>query len=73
MDKAWDLLESELGDGPYLLGENYSVDDPYLLMITNWHENPDELFERNPRLARLCNTVKARPAVQRIWSQHFPD
>jgi glutathione S-transferase len=30
MDNAWELLERELGDGPFLLGERYSVIDPYL-------------------------------------------
>lgn len=71
MDNAWELLENELGEGPYLLGSNYSVVDPYLLMLTNWHENPDLLFERNPKLKRLCETVRARSAVERIWSRHF--
>ncbi|MFT7672208.1 MAG: glutathione S-transferase [Gammaproteobacteria bacterium] len=70
---AWDLLEGELGEGPYLLGESYSAADPYLLMITNWHEDTEALCERNPKLARLCNAVKARSAVKRIGSQHFPD
>jgi len=71
MDNAWGLLENELGEGPYLLESSYSVIDPYLLMLTNWHENPDVLFDQNPKLKRLCETVRARSAVKRIWSQHF--
>jgi hypothetical protein len=42
-------------------------------MLTNWHEQPEVLFERNPKLGRLCETVRSRPAVERIWSQHFPE
>ena len=72
MDWAWDLLEQELGDGPFLLGGQYSVIDPYLLMLANWHEQPQELLARCPKLKRLCDTVRQRPAVERIWSQHYP-
>lgn len=72
IDYSWQLLENELGQGPYLLGNTYSVVDPYLLMLTNWHEQPQALLQRNPKLGRLCAAVRARPAVERIWAQHFP-
>jgi glutathione S-transferase len=72
IDHAWSLLEDALGEGPYFLGETYSVLDPYLLMLSNWHENRDALFARYPKLGRLCRAVRARAAVERIWPQHFP-
>lgn len=72
IDYCWSLLENELNGGPYLLGQTYSLVDPYLLMLTNWHEEPDLLFTKNPKLRKLCETVRSRSAVQRIWSQHFP-
>ena len=71
MNSAWELLEQQLGDGPYLLGEQYSVIDPYLLMLAYWHQQPQELLARCPKSKRLCDTVQQRPAVQRIWLQHF--
>ena len=72
MDSAWELLDKALGNGPFLLGERYSVIDPYLLMLAYWHEQPSLLLARCPKLRRLCETVQQRPAVQRIWSQHYP-
>jgi len=73
IDRSWNLLEAELGDGPYLLGDQYSVIDPYLMMLAQWHEQPEILFARCPKLKLLCDTVQSRPAVQRIWSQHYPE
>lgn len=73
LDTAWDLLEAELGAGPYLLGDSYSIIDPYLMMLAGWHEQTDQLMARCPRLARLCASVQARKAVQSIWSQNFPE
>lgn len=72
VDSCWDLLEDEIGEGPYFLGQSYSVLDPYLLMLSNWHHDADALFKRNPKLQRLCSAVRARPAVAAIWSSHFP-
>jgi glutathione S-transferase len=72
VDYSWSIIESELGNGPYLLGQEYSLVDPYLLMLTNWHENPDELFDKNPKLLNLCEAVRSRPAVEKIWPQNFP-
>lgn len=73
MDAAWEMLEQALGDGPYLLGNSYSVIDPYLTMLVQWHEQPQQLLARCPRLKRLCDAVIARPACQAIWQQHYPD
>lgn len=73
LDRRWDLLESQLGDGPFFLGDRFSLLDPYLLMIAYWHERPDDLLARCPRLARLCAGVLARPACRAVWRQHHPD
>jgi glutathione S-transferase len=71
VDDMWSLVADAIGEGPFFLGQNYSVLDPYLLMLTNWHEDPAALFAAHPGLERLCVAVRARPAVARIWDQHF--
>ena len=72
VDHAWSQVEDAIAEGPYFLGQTYSVLDPYLLMLSNWHDKPEKLFAANPKLQRLCATVRARAAVERIWSLHFP-
>lgn len=73
LDRAWLILDKELGDGPFVLGNEYSIIDPYLLMLMNWHEEPGLLMQRHSKLGVLYETVKQRPATQRIWAQHFPE
>ena len=34
--KKLDLLDRQLGDGPFLLGDELTVPDPYLFVITGW-------------------------------------
>lgn len=77
IDKYWALLEKDMqeneSNGPYLLGAQYSVIDPYLLMLIGWHEHPEILLERCPKLAGLFNAVRQRPAVNDIWVQNTGD
>jgi glutathione S-transferase len=74
VDQYWDLLEKDMQDsqsnGPYLLGAQYSVIDPYLVMLIGWHESPNTLLEPRPKLRVLYNAVRQRPAVSKIWHQN---
>jgi glutathione S-transferase len=74
IDKYWDLLELDMAqnqsNGPYLLGNRYSVIDPYLLMLVGWHEHPETLLGRCPTLNKLFNAVRQRPAVSKVLAQN---
>ena len=82
IDKYWDLLEKDMAEnnlqrpessGPYLLGNQCSVIDPYLLMLISWHQDPRALLNRCSCLAELFNAVRRRPDVNAIWSQNNKD
>ena len=64
------LIEAELEPGPYLLGTRYSALDPYLLMLVGWHPQMDQLLARMPRLKRLCDLLRERPAIAKVWAEH---
>ena len=72
LDQYWEMVAEAIGDGPYLLGQRYSVVDICLLMIAQWHPEPDALVERYPNLGTLCDSVKKRPAIEAIWDLNFP-
>ena len=52
---------------PYLLGETYSIADPYLYMLAGWY--PGELTELTS-LARHARLMRERPAVARTEKDH---
>jgi len=76
IDEYWDLLEKDMQDnqpkGPYLLGHQYSVIDPYLMMLMGWHECTETLQKRCPNLAALFHAVCERSAVSKIHNQIIP-
>ena len=71
VDQMWGLMADAIEEGPFFLGNKYTVIDPYLLMLSSWYENPEALAAAHPKLQRLFDAVRARPAVARIWDQHF--
>lgn len=70
-DNYFNMLEPVIGNGPYFLGDTYSVLDIYLTMVAYWHPHEDALFARCPSLSALCERVKTRPAFDRVWRQHY--
>ena len=61
------LIEDQLSDGrPWVLGEAYSVADPYLMVMTGWVLRRELLApERIPFAAAHLTRVSQRPAAQR--------
>jgi glutathione S-transferase len=59
---AW--VDSELASKPYLMGEAFSVADPYLFTVTNWAPKVGVDISSLANLAAFRERVAARPAVQ---------
>ena len=66
-----DQLDTELAahGQPWLLGEHYSVVDPYALMLCRWTRGFKRPARSLPHLAPYLQRVLARPAVQRAFAQ----
>lgn len=65
-----DILDAELGrsGGPWLLGPQYSVADPYLFMVLRWTRGMQRPARTLPRLGGFLEAMAARPAVQRAMT-----
>jgi glutathione S-transferase len=60
----FDYVESGLGVGPFLAGEEFGVADAYLFVILGWARVFHFDFERWPALKTFRQLVAARPAVR---------
>jgi glutathione S-transferase len=57
--------------GPYVLGDRYSLADPYLYMLASWSPGePGDLYERVPKIGAHAALLKARPAVVKVEADH---
>ncbi|MCU6432573.1 glutathione S-transferase family protein [Undibacterium sp. Jales W-56] len=64
-----DLLENSLAQsgGAYLLGEQFTLLDPYLFMLCRWTRNMHKPARKREHLGRFLNLLAERPCVQRTF------
>ena len=68
--RFFDVIEDAIGGDPYFLAGGFGALDIYLTMLAGWHPDRDLLFERNPKVARLCAAVEERPAYRKTIAEH---
>ncbi|MET1112698.1 MAG: glutathione transferase GstA [Allosphingosinicella sp.] len=64
LGKKFDYLQEKIGDGPYFLGERFSILDAYAFAVLNWTKLHAIDIGRWPGLAAYLDRIAARPAVQ---------
>ncbi len=66
MRECFELIERRyLGDGPWALGEDFSVADGYLFTVASWLKSDGVDIAEFPRVAAHSQRMVQRPAVQR--------
>jgi glutathione S-transferase len=64
LGKKFDYLQDRIGDGPYILGDRFSILDAYAFAVLNWTKIHSIDIARWPGLVAYLERVGARPAVQ---------
>src|SRR5690606_8363798 len=65
--EKYDLAEQHFFAGPWVLGEDHSMADGYLMVFTRWARQAGLLDKaRFPKLNAHLDLVQSRPAVQRV-------
>jgi glutathione S-transferase len=60
------LIEQKLGKGPWVMGEQYTICDPYLFTIGSWIEGDGVDTTKVPGVMAHRARMLARPAVQKV-------
>ena len=68
LDQMFTIIATQLGEGPYLLGEQFSAADLYLLMLVRWGRGLPTPLNTVPALAAHAARILARPAVQATFA-----
>lgn len=65
MGACLDLIEREMLEGPWVMGETYTICDPYLFTIAEWIEGDGLDPKRFPKMHDHRTRMYERPAVKR--------
>ncbi len=60
----YEYVVKELGDQPYLLGEQFTVADAYLFVMLNWAQRMGPDLAKQSTLKAFWERVRTRPAVK---------
>ncbi len=70
MDECFSLIENEYLNGPYVMGEQFTVADTYLFTIASWMEGDGVDPARHPQLMAHRALMLSRPAVAKAVALH---
>ena len=62
---CFELIETTLLQGPWVMGNTYTICDPYLFTLAQWLDGDGVDVNRFPKLVALQTRMSDRPAVQR--------
>jgi glutathione S-transferase len=65
LGKKLDFIDQQLGDGPFLFGDDLTLPDAYLFVITGWAEKMIGL-DQWPNLEAFRQRMLQRPAVRQV-------
>jgi len=68
MSACFSLIEQMLR-GPWVMGERYTICDPYLFTIAQWLEGDSVDIDSFPKVADHFKRMSARPAVQKAFAE----
>ncbi|MDQ0462308.1 glutathione S-transferase [Caulobacter ginsengisoli] len=66
MAECFTLIETEMLEGPWVLGEAYSICDPYLFTIAGWLEGDGVDPAQFPKVSAHMARMVERPAVRKV-------
>lgn len=69
MGDAFQLIEDELFQGPFVLGHTFSICDAYLFTLADWLEGDGVDPGRFPKVHAHRERIRARPAVGKVLAE----
>jgi glutathione S-transferase len=69
MAACFELIESSLLKGPWVLGDTYSISDIYLFTIAQWLEGDGVDLQRFPKAAALQQRMAEDPVIQKVLAE----
>ena len=69
MTACFTLIERDMLRGPWVMGEQYTICDPYLYTIAGWLEGDGVELAPLPKVAAHRKRMSERPAVQKVLGE----
>ncbi len=69
---CWRVMDAQIAPGTYLLGDELSVLDLYVAVVSRWGPRRRQFYAAAPRMAEVVRRVDADPRLAALWADRFP-
>lgn len=66
MTASFEMIETKMMKGPWVMGDTYTVCDPYLFTIAGWLEGDSVDIARFPKVKAHREQMAERPSVRKV-------
>ena len=70
---CWRTMDSQVSPGLYLLGNQLTVLDLYVAVVSRFGPWRDRFYAAAPRMTPAIRRVDEDPRLKSLWSNRFPD
>lgn len=73
--ETWRVIDDQIGDGAWILGQRFSAADIYLFMLTTWLRRAmgHPAISEFPNVGRIAGKVVRRPVIQSVYAPWIAD
>jgi GST-like protein len=69
---CWANMDAQLDPGRYLLGDDMSVLDLYVTVVSRFGPWRERFYDVAPKMAHVVRRVDAEPRLAAFWARRFP-
>lgn len=70
--ECWALMERQVTPGRYILGDELTVLDLYVAVVSRFRPRRQRFYEVAPRMGEAVRRVDADPRLADFWPQRYP-
>jgi GST-like protein len=72
ISECWGIMEAQVSPGRYILGDQLTVLDLYVTVVSRFRPRRQRFYEVAPRMGEVVRRVDADPRLARLWAERFP-
>ncbi len=69
---CWRKMDAQVSPGRYILGEDLTVLDLYVAMVSRWGPRRGRFYEDAPKMAEVVRRVDDDPRLAAFWLERHP-
>jgi GST-like protein len=70
--ECWGIMEAQVSPGRYILGDELTVLDLYVTVVSRFRPRRQRFYDVAPRMGEVVRRVDADPRLAAFWPERFP-